>query len=571
MKRYDFTVNISNIYFLLPDIVFYRVCISPFMDWHNKVYSNYFNSSKTKILLEIPKNIQKGLIIIEYYDKNGVFYTSISKNTILFQEQIDFKNIEFETSLYNNEFSITACEYPWLNPVINSSGETTICCNDPFFEQSIGNIKDCDFKKIWFNNEKIKKIRYSHIIGDLSDVNICQRCIGKKSENASFDIIEEYSDSIKEIKGLFNYYKARLSNKLIFEYLFLELTDKCNIKCNFCNQKYSDWEKVHGIKEKGFMDIHNIENFINKFKDFVFFNNINLFWLGEPLLNKNINSVFSILSDNRDFFSNCELHTNGILINEDFLNSVKNIKFPLKIHISCDAFNEKTYNNLKSAYNIENTFENIKNLIDYSKENNNITIVLQYILCKQNKNELNDFINYWEFYFKSLKLDYQITTYFDFIKKYIIYIRYCDSLNNNEEDENKNIFEFARKSIKHTNVNFIDYKSVHKGIKPDFCTDPFEFLVIRYDGFITHCCHDTAMKNSDFNIFDNSYLDFKINLQKFIKDFIEGNKQICKNCNMYKSENTHKITLKKIIVFMRKIEGDCFLLLRKVLKPKNED
>ncbi|MGN0026267.1 MAG: radical SAM protein, partial [Clostridium sp.] len=108
-----------------------------------------------------------------------------------------------------------------------------------------------------------------------------------------------------------------------FKKIYIETTNICNLSCNFCPKT---------SRKLGFMETEDFKKIINKVKGYT--NHIYLHLMGEPFLNKNLESFLQIAKE-----ANIKVNitTNGTLINnvKDVLIKSEAIR---QINISLHSF-----------------------------------------------------------------------------------------------------------------------------------------------------------------------------------------------------------------------------------------
>lgn len=78
--------------------------------------------------------------------------------------------------------NLRPCSGFWKSPVIDWKGNLTFCTRDNTLENSVGNIRQSSFSKLWFS-AKINEIRKSVAQGEYTDLSICQTCFIPRSLN----------------------------------------------------------------------------------------------------------------------------------------------------------------------------------------------------------------------------------------------------------------------------------------------------------------------------------------------------------------------------------------------------
>ena len=151
-----------------------------------------------------------------------------------------------------------------------------------------------------------------------------------------------------------------------FKKIYVEITNICNLNCDFCIKNKRKQEYISIDKFKLLLNI------INNYTDYLYFH-----ILGEPLMHPNINELIDIASTNFKI----NITTNGYLINK-----IKNNKNLRQINISLHSFNDK-YNISLNKY-LDNVFDSIDELI----KNNTYISLRMWVKNKYNK-EMIDYIN----------------------------------------------------------------------------------------------------------------------------------------------------------------------------------
>jgi len=210
--------------------------------------------------------------------------------------------------------------------------------------------------------------------------------------------------------------------------LVINLTHNCNLNCIFCF-----WPK----KENYYKSIEAIEEIIKNNIDKEY---IVLSWW-EPLLHKDINEIIKLIY--KKYNKKIILHTNWILLDNNFLNLNKNYIY--RINLPLDSLNKK--NTIKLRWKF--FYEIIKDRIFLVKKFN-IKFSITTVFTSINQNdykELIDFINdinpiLWRvFEFKLIEKNKD----FSFLKP--------------SKDKIKEFIEYAKQHLKIKRFEFIDSES----------------------------------------------------------------------------------------------------------------
>ena len=269
----------------------------------------------------------------------------------------------------------------------------------------------------------------------------------------------------------------------MFKKIYIEITNICNLKCNFCPET---------TRKKEVMDAQKFEEVISKVHKYT--NMVCLHVKGEPLVHQDLNKIFDILEK---YNLKANITTNGTLIKQK-LQTIKQTKAVRQINFSIHSFNQNDNLSQKYLYDIFEAAEELDN------------IMISYRLWNMEsitENSVNDNIikiieNYYNI--KGLK---QKLIENEFIKlKENIFI-------------NQDV-EFVWPDINKENI-------IEKGR----CMALKEQIAILVDGTVVPCCLDN---NGDIllgNIFEETLEDIlKKQKSTTIKKNFENNIITCKLC-----------------------------------------
>lgn len=261
-------------------------------------------------------------------------------------------------------------------------------------------------------------------------------------------------------------------NRDRFKKIYIEITNKCNLNCDFCLK--TDREKRSMSKE----EFKLVLNKIRPYSKYLYFH-----VLGEPLMHPNINELIDEAS--KDF--NVNITTNGYLINK--INT-ENIR---QINISLHSFNE-IY-----GKSIDDYLNDILSFINKYKENTYINLRL-WVKTKYYSKIVNFFKN-------------------KFNKKII---------EENNILDNNVYLNFDKEFVWPENSNQIYKNSIS-------CRALKDHIAILSNGHITACCLDGSGKINLGNIFNDDLSDVISSslFQSMLKGFENGERihELCKKCN----------------------------------------
>lgn len=262
----------------------------------------------------------------------------------------------------------------------------------------------------------------------------------------------------------------------MYKKIYLEITNNCNLECDFC---------IQNKRNKKYMSEDEFKLILNKIKGHTKYLYFHV--LGEPLMHPLINEFIDIASDS----FNINITTNGYLINR-----IKNNEKIRQINISLHSYDEK-YNIPLKKY-MDNIFDAIDTL------SKNTFISLRFWVNNKHNIEIIKMLN--EKYNQNINID--------------------DIKNNITLD--KNIFLSVSKEFIWPDLNN-DYYN-----EEGSCYGLRDHIGILVDGTVVPCCLDTKADINLGNIM-NEELDEIINSERCLK-MIEGFKnnikceELCKKC-----------------------------------------
>ena len=260
-----------------------------------------------------------------------------------------------------------------------------------------------------------------------------------------------------------------------FKKIYIEITNNCNLNCDFCikNKRKQEYISINKFKQL----LENISNYT----DYLYFH-----ILGEPLMHPNINELINMASINFKI----NITTNGYLINR-----IKNNKNIRQVNISLHSYSNK-YNKPLNKY-LDNIFDSADELIK-----NNTYISLRMWVKNKNNHEIIDYIN----------KRYNTNINYDIDKVIIKYKLYIN-----------NFHEFIWPEI---NNNY--YSEIGK------CYGLTNHIGILVDGTIVPCCLDSEGIINLGNIYQDKLDDIlkQDRVKNMIYNFKNNKKceELCKHC-----------------------------------------
>lgn len=310
-------------------------------------------------------------------------------------------------------------------------------------------------------------------------------------------------------------------------HLQLEVTNACNLDCVMC------W-RSDIVDNPRFLDFETVKKVIDEAAP----KKMNIFGLGEPLLNKDL---FKMIEYAVGHGIKVALTTNMVAkkdkIEKLYASGINLIK------ISIDAATKETYLKIRKRDEFDNIIENIKILNSLKKENKTRTPYIRFNFAVQDRNikEIETVLDIA----RNNKID---SVYYQYLK---FYDHEDQRSNIVGEIDGKNLYERLKhaeqrsKELKvKTNISvwLRDYKLFSNRFMPSvednsrFCYFPWMGTFIEATGEVKPCPVLAWRKGEGAvgNIFNDSFKDIWNNSEyiKFRKDFKNKNRptEICRTC-----------------------------------------
>ncbi|MGL5718104.1 MAG: radical SAM protein [Paraclostridium sp.] len=189
--------------------------------------------------------------------------------------------------------------------------------------------------------------------------------------------IKEFIDIMKEHNILVEEYQEKFFNIKINDTslcrVFIEITDKCNLKCPHCYGNFT----VQNSKE---LNLNSIEELIKKAA------NVGIYEFditgGEPFLYKDLDKVLKLAYEHGMLVT---IFSNLTTITEDQLNSLVSYRVK-KVNTSIESINKEIHNTFRGMPNsFDTSLKNICTINDYGIETN-----VNLVIGKHNIDSLTD-------------------------------------------------------------------------------------------------------------------------------------------------------------------------------------
>ncbi len=315
-------------------------------------------------------------------------------------------------------------------------------------------------------------------------------------------------------KPLLNYFKILLSYyasvitgnvhtaKMPFAFS-AEVSSKCNLRCPECIAGAGKTKR-----KKRFMDIAIFEKLLDETYRKSFY--INLYFQGEPFLNKNIFD-FILKAKNKRFYT--VISTNGHFLDK---NSNKELICSGldKLVVSLDGISAETYSHYRKAGDFEKVIHGIKDLAKQKKvmKTNHPFIVIQFLVHRNNEDELI----HLKSYAKHLGVD-------------------SVKLKSMQFQDPVSIQELSPSNEKYRRYKQLTDGTLRvKGNRQKPCFRIWSQVVITSDGDVVPCCYDKIPEYTAGNIYEKKITEIwkgeKLNALRSCLLRKNNAPGICNNC-----------------------------------------
>lgn len=242
-------------------------------------------------------------------------------------------------------------------------------------------------------------------------------------------------------------------------FYIIEPTNYCNYRCIMCpNRLYKE-------KDLGYMNLELFRKIIDEISQKAIF--IQLYWMGEPLLNNNIFYMIQYIKKNTS--AKVILSTNGSLLTQQITKLLCESNLD-KIIISLDAIeSQEIYSKIRCGGNLKQVINNVEFFLQH---NASIDTILQMLCFKLNRGEKE-------------KMEKRFGQY-----NYLTRFSWLDT------------WAGSFPSI----ADIADEVSPLISVERKACTDLWYKATIHWDGSLALCCHDWNWKIKLGNVSERSLM-----------------------------------------------------------------
>jgi|GEM_PF-6791736 len=307
-------------------------------------------------------------------------------------------------------------------------------------------------------------------------------------------------------------------SKSNLKFVYLELTVRCNLSCEFCDKDMKNSYK--DIATLQFEEI--VDQLLSETK-------LCLHGIGEPTMHKDL-SRFIHYAKSKNLY--VYFNTNFTLVSELQMQEFVSSKLD-ELRISLSAGERGSYKNYSGRDLFDNLLVNIQQMIKIRGTSKFPLVRVVFVLTSENIFELEkvakicDELGVDELMIQNMQ-NWGNTTNTHKIKNGVF-------ISNIDNKERKKIFQSLKQIVKHTKIITPDIISDEE-IKKGQCQWPFNAIWITANGYITPCCNmhnyneinfGTAFSNDIYSLWlSESYKNFRI-------DYLLDKVNACQTCPMH--------------------------------------
>lgn len=237
---------------------------------------------------------------------------------------------------------MTTCPFPFRSVMVKTDGQLVTCC---YGENIQGLHRSTHTIEQAFNSTEFQSIR-NNLANGIKD-NHCKKC---------WDLEDAGVESLRQQELRTEEFSQDIYTNPRLEYLFLSLSNQCNLKCRTCSPSDSsfwikEFEQRTGIKKAVYLEPDD-STFFSSFKNNTLPNLKEIaFTGGEPLMMKSVHRILETLDSN----TSLTFYTNGTFYEPTILERFKDVN----IAVSIDGIG-KRFEYMRHPANWETVSSNLK-------------------------------------------------------------------------------------------------------------------------------------------------------------------------------------------------------------------
>lgn len=353
---------------------------------------------------------------------------------------------------------------------------------------------------------------------------------------------------------LFAEYTKKLTNDLIYpNKLSISISDKCNLRCNFCYRNDESTYKVITINEFKRIPIQLLRMVTD----------VELSGYGEILMNPDFKEILDYVSQfnnvKRIFFT-----TNATLLKPSLVDYIIQNPKVSRIEISLDTLRPELYKEIRKPASFDKVISNIIYLS--SVKPTSLHVYLKMVLTTETIYDILEMIKFT----KNCNFERLVTLPMHISKESNIPLSIYF-----KQSEVNEIYTQATKLAKELNVALTlppKFKGISSSVFRDYnshpCSEPFDTMYINSNGDVTPCCFTTHVYGNVYTQSIDDILNGK--LYQHLRKYVNTSKcpSYCKICGMTENMDNIEFLVKKGALFS---EPDIQTKVKNYMEQYNEN
>jgi hypothetical protein len=287
-------------------------------------------------------------------------------------------------------------------------------------------------------------------------------------------------------------------------YMVLELTNRCPLKCGHCAVAEADAGHPH-YAEIQHMSVGMVRELLADLKaSGLRFDNLVLFWLGEPLSNPDFVEIYELLlreTGDCEVFGKLEVHTNTFPLKEPIARAALNDRaIPQVWHLTMDAIEKDTFAVIKGLDAFDKSQRQSRKMVRLKGETGSRwpKLAMQFIVSDVNVAEAPEFVSFWTHEFEEAGLPIATTGFHVPVEgpENYIYLKSLDCPTPEEQERQNRVYAGLMKSLGlRSPIDPDAERKVESSIPRELltpCSGFFMTPTISSDGRITMCTRDNS-------------------------------------------------------------------------------
>jgi radical SAM protein with 4Fe4S-binding SPASM domain len=328
----------------------------------------------------------------------------------------------------------------------------------------------------------------------------------------AFDFIARKLFCLKAINSLAIRFCRLFSSSFVLgypDYMVIESTNLCNLKCRVCKTGTNQLERPLGI-----MSLNHFEKIMKECGRYL--RQLRLYFMGEPLLHKDIWQMIRLAKKSGVMI--VEINTNGnFILNRDTTTEIIESGVDIII-VSLDGMNQETYEKYRQGGKIDKVLHFMKQIVN-AKEQKGVhypILIAQMIIMRENEKQIEQY----KTFVKEIGADGW---------RFIMFNPQMAELDFNS------LRYFIPNEHRHRNYQVTTGGLVFPRGWGKKCPHLWDSMVITWDGRAVPCCSDYTASVTLGNVFDkkriwgiwngSAYREFRKRINK-----IRSQIPLCRNC-----------------------------------------